>query len=673
MVRNIVIALLVMVGVTAMLFASSDSGGANPAIGFGEVIQDAQAGRIDTIEVDGHKLAVRYIVPEGSKPVTKESEAGENTDVAKFLSDAGIALTRSDAQPGQPAVNLIFKASGTSLWMTLFSVFITLAPFVFIGLFLWFILRRAGGAGSEALRFGKSRARLFAGNKVSVTFDDVAGVDEAKEELREVVEFLEHPEKFLALGARIPKGVLLVGPPGTGKTLIARAVAGEAGVPFFSISASEFVEMFVGVGASRVRDLFDQAKKNAPCIVFLDEIDAVGRQRGAGLGGGNDEREQTLNQVLVEMDGFEVDTNVIVLAATNRPDILDPALLRPGRFDRKVILDPPDVKGREAILRVHTRGKPLAPDVSLPVLAKTTPGFTGADLANLVNEAAMLAARRDRTTISMEEFGEAVDRVVAGPERKSRVFTPRERRLMAYHEGGHTVVAHFMEHHDPPHKVTIVAHGLTGGYTRFLPKEEQHFRTPSMFRDELCTALGGHAAEQLVFGEASTGPSNDIEEVTQLARSMVTRWGMSERLGPRTFGRSEELVFLGRQISETRNYSEKFAEEIDEEVQRLIDEARQRALAVLTEHRALLDKLVTALLEVETLEGDELQGVLDSDPAIPWIPPRASETGPEPPAPAGPPQPAPQGLRWEAILLDTGEARDDPLAGTEPDPSTRQS
>ena len=427
-------------------------------------------------------------------------------------------------------------------------------------------------------------------------------------------------------------------------------------MPFFSISGSEFVEMFVGVGASRVRDLFDQAKKNAPRIVFVDEIDAVGRQRGAGLGGSHDEREQTLNQILVEMDGFDTGTNVIVIAATNRPDILDPALLRPGRFDRKVILDAPDVKGREAILAVHTKGKPVGEDVRVPVLAKSTPGFSGADLANLVNEAAILAARRNKKVISMDEFEEAVDRVIAGPERKSRVMTEHEKRLTAYHEGGHTVVAHFMEHHDPPHKVTIVSRGMAGGYTRFLPDEESHYRTRSMFRDQLCTALGGHAAEELIFGEASTGPSNDIEQVTRIARAMVTRWGMSERLGPRTFGKTEEMIFLGREIAETRNYSEKIAEEIDDEVRRLIEEAQERARNILRERRAVLDKLATALLDVETLEGERLTRLLNSDPNDPWRPEdyedQRRDPTPKPPSeeaprrPAFEPKPAP-GLAWE--------------------------
>ncbi|MBI2766581.1 MAG: ATP-dependent metallopeptidase FtsH/Yme1/Tma family protein [Chloroflexi bacterium] len=653
--RNSFIYLLILVAVIAVVFAFFNSGDSRPKVEFGQVVQDVKAGKVDKIEVNGRELTVTYSDKNSEgKPIVKASKVASNTDIATFLSQQGIALSKAPGSTGAAAVNLAFKdTSGFGPWLGLL---LNLLPFLLFGLFLLLIMRQAQGSNSQAMSFGKSRARLFTGSKVTVTFGDVAGVDEAKEELAEVVEFLKYPEKFAALGARIPKGVLLVGPPGTGKTLLSRAVAGEAGVPFFSISGSEFVEMFVGVGASRVRDLFDQAKKNAPCIVFVDEIDAVGRQRGAGLGGSHDEREQTLNQILVEMDGFDTGTNVIVIAATNRPDILDPALLRPGRFDRKVILDAPDVKGREAILAVHTKGKPIADDVIVPTLAKSTPGFSGADLANLVNEAAILAARRNKKIITMNEFEEAVDRVIAGPERKSRVMSPKEKKLTAYHEGGHTVVAHFMEHHDPPHKVTIVSRGMAGGYTRFLPDEESHYRTGSMFRDQLCSALGGHAAEELIFGEASTGPSNDIEQVTRIARAMVTRWGMSERLGPRTFGRSEELVFLGREISETRNYSEKIAEEIDDEVRRLIEEAQERARNVLREHRALLDKLATVLLEVETLEGDTLNRLLNSDPNEPWPPadmprkeeppatPRANEEAPR--RPSFEPKPAP-GLAWE--------------------------
>jgi cell division protease FtsH len=648
--RNSFIYLLILVAVIAIVFAFFNSGSSNDKVAFGQVVQDIKNGEVEELKVNGKSLTVVYWEKsKDGKQVVKDSKVAGNTDIAAFLSDQQIAV--SGGTPGQPAVTLTFEdSSGFGPWLGLL---LNLLPFLLFGLFLLLIMRQAQGSNSQAMSFGKSRARLFTGSKVTVTFADVAGVDEAKEELAEVVEFLKYPEKFAALGARIPKGVLLVGPPGTGKTLLSRAVAGEAGVPFFSISGSEFVEMFVGVGASRVRDLFDQAKKNAPCIVFVDEIDAVGRQRGAGLGGSHDEREQTLNQILVEMDGFDTGTNVIVIAATNRPDILDPALLRPGRFDRKVVLDAPDVKGREAILAVHTKGKPIADDVRVQVLAKTTPGFSGADLANLVNEAAILAARRNKKIITMNEFEEAVDRVIAGPERKSRVMSQQEKKLTAYHEGGHTVVAHFMEHHDPPHKVTIVSRGMAGGYTRFLPDEESHYRTPSMFRDQLCTALGGHAAEELVFGEASTGPSNDIEQVTRLARAMITRWGMSERLGPRTFGRSEELVFLGREISETRNYSEKIAEEIDDEVRRLIEEAQERARNVLKERRPLLDKLAAVLLEEETLEGESLTRLLNSDPNEPWPPSDAAprET-PPPPAPEAPrrpafePKPAP-GLAWE--------------------------
>ena len=650
--RNSFIYLLILVAVIAIVFAFFSGGDDKPDVSFGQLMSDAQNGLVEEIEVDGQSLTATYYETDsnGEQKVVS-SRMGENTDLESVLLENDVPLTSQG--DGQPGVNLTYKeGGGFGPWLGLL---LNLLPFLLFGLFLLLIMRQAQGSNSQAMSFGKSRARLFTGSKVTVTFSDVAGVDEAKEELAEVVEFLKYPEKFAALGARIPKGVLLVGPPGTGKTLLSRAVAGEAGVPFFSISGSEFVEMFVGVGASRVRDLFDQAKKNAPCIVFVDEIDAVGRQRGAGLGGSHDEREQTLNQILVEMDGFDTGTNVIVIAATNRPDILDPALLRPGRFDRKVILDAPDVKGREAILNVHTKGKPVADDVRIGTLAKSTPGFSGADLANLVNEAAILAARRNKKIITMNEFEEAVDRVIAGPERKSRVMTPHEKRLTAYHEGGHAVVAHFLEHHDPPHKITIVSRGMAGGYTRFLPDEESHYRTRNMFKDQLSAALGGHAAEELVFGEASTGPSNDIEQVTRIARAMVTRWGMSDRLGPRTFGRSDELVFLGREISETRNYSEKIAEEIDDEVRRLIEDAQERARNILRERRGILDKLANVLLEVETLEGETLTRLLSSDPDEPW-PPSDLKPREEPPAPkpadesprrpAFEPMPSP-GLAWE--------------------------
>ncbi|MEO8539218.1 MAG: ATP-dependent zinc metalloprotease FtsH [bacterium] len=652
--RNSFIYLLILVAVIAIVFAFFNSGPDHPKVGFGQVLEDAKANLVQKIEVNGRDLTVTYAKENANgKPEVKTAKIGPNTDLEQVLTDKGISLSRTEATSSTPAVSLEYKdSSGFGPWLGLL---LNVLPFLLFGLFLLLIMRQAQGSNSQAMSFGKSRARLFTGSKVTVTFADVAGVDEAKEELAEVVEFLKYPEKFAALGARIPKGVLLVGPPGTGKTLLSRAVAGEAGVPFFSISGSEFVEMFVGVGASRVRDLFDQAKKNAPCIVFVDEIDAVGRQRGAGLGGSHDEREQTLNQILVEMDGFDTGTNVIVIAATNRPDILDPALLRPGRFDRKVILDAPDVKGREAILGVHAKGKPIADDVMVQTLAKSTPGFSGADLANLVNEAAILAARRNKKIITMNEFEEAVDRVIAGPERKSRVMSPFEKKLTAYHEGGHTVCAFFLDHHDPPHKVTIVSRGMAGGYTRFLPDEETHYRTPSMFKDQLVSALGGHAAEELVYGEASTGPSNDIEQVTRIARAMVTRWGMSDRLGPRTFGKTDEMVFLGREISETRNYSEKIAEEIDDEVRRLIEEAQERARQLLREKRPILEKLVTVLMEVETLEGETLKRLLASDPNEPW-PPSDLEQKNDPPAATpteatpsrAPYEPKPAtGLAWE--------------------------
>jgi len=580
-----------------------------PEIAFGQLVEDAKAGRVESIVVRGEAITATYI-SDGGDPVVKESRLAENVDIVAVLRGEGIALSRAAAPAGGAGVDLEFEEDSGSGWSTALTIGLNVVPLLLFGVIIWFFFKQSNRAGSQAGAFGKSHARLVTGGKITVTFDDVAGVDEAKQELNEVVEFLKYPAKFAALGARIPKGILLLGPPGTGKTLLARAVAGEAGVAFFSISGSEFVEMYVGVGASRVRDLFEQAKSNAPCIVFLDEIDAVGRQRGTGLGGSHDEREQTLNQILVEMDGFEAGTNVVVIAATNRPDILDPALVRPGRFDRKVVLDAPDVRGREAILKVHVKGKPLDADVSVEKVARTTPGFTGADLANLVNEAAILAARRDKTVIGMTDFEEAVDRVLAGPERKSRLLSAEERRLTAYHEGGHVVVAHFTAKGERPHKVTIVSRGVAAGYTRFLPAEESHFRTPEMLQDQLCAAMGGHAAEELVFGTASTGPSNDLEQVGRIARAMVKRWGMSARIGPVTFGKTEELVFLGREISETRDYSEETARIIDEEVRALIVQAAARAKAILVEHRDLLDHLAATLLEVETLQGEDLARVL---------------------------------------------------------------
>jgi cell division protease FtsH len=497
-----------------------------------------------------------------------------------------------------------------SAWGQVLAVAGSILPLILVAVLFLFLMRQAQGSNNQAIAFGKSRARVLTGEKPTITFDDVAGVDEAKQELAEVVEFLKEPQKFISLGARIPKGVILMGPPGTGKTLLAKAVSGEAGVPFFSISGSEFVEMFVGVGAARVRDLFDQAKRHSPCIIFVDEVDAVGRHRGAGLGGSHDEREQTLNQILVEMDGFGTDTNIIVIAATNRPDILDPALLRPGRFDRRVVLDRPDIKGRREILAVHVRGKPLAKDVDLDVMARQTPGFVGADIENMVNEAAILAARRNLMSIGMEELQEAVERVVAGPERKSKLITAGEKRVLAYHEAGHALVESSLPNCDPVHKVSIVARGLNLGYTLSLPEQDRYLYTQDKFEDEIAAMLAGRASEEMVFGDKWTGAADDLERATKLARKMVTAYGMSERLGPLSFGDREELVFLGREISEQRNYSDHVAEEIDQEVSRIIQEGYARARGILTQYTDRLHALAQRLIDVETIEQEELQAIL---------------------------------------------------------------
>ena len=489
---------------------------------------------------------------------------------------------------------------------------------ILIAAFMWWVLRQTQSGNNQAISFGRSRARMIAGDKPAITFADVAGVDEAKQELTEIVEFLKYPEKFVALGARIPKGVLLVGPPGTGKTLLSKAVAGEAGVPFFSISGSEFVEMFVGVGASRVRDLFDQAKKNSPCIVFVDEIDAVGRQRGAGLGGGHDEREQTLNQLLVEMDGFDTNTHVIVIAATNRPDVLDPALLRPGRFDRHVTLDRPDIKGRRSILDVHARNKPLDSTVDLDVLARQTPGFSGADLANLINEAAILAARGNKKVIGMDELEEAIARVIAGPERKSRRISDKEKEIIAYHETGHALVMKALKHTDPVHKVSIISRGMALGWTLSLPEEDKYLVSRNELMDQIAGIMGGRVAEEIVFGDITSGAENDIQKATQIARRMVTQWGMSEKLGTVTMGHKEELVFLGRDLGEQRNYSEEIAAIIDEEIRSIVDHGYQTANAILTKQRSKMDAVVERLKVVETIDGKELDQILASEePEIP--------------------------------------------------------
>ncbi|HWJ03709.1 MAG TPA: ATP-dependent zinc metalloprotease FtsH [Verrucomicrobiae bacterium] len=501
-----------------------------------------------------------------------------------------------------------FSPPAEAPWWT--SLLSTILPLLLVVGIFFFMMQQTQGGGSRVMQFGKSRAKLHTDEKKKVTFEDVAGADEVKEELQEVVEFLKQPKKFNELGAKIPKGVLLFGPPGTGKTLLARAVAGEAGVPFFSISGSDFVEMFVGVGASRVRDLFEQAKKNAPCIVFIDEIDAVGRQRGAGLGGGHDEREQTLNQLLVEMDGFNANEGIIIVAATNRPDILDPALLRPGRFDRQIVVDSPDVRGRKEILEVHVKGKPMDEDVDLTVIARRTPGFTGADLANLVNEAALLSARRGSKKVSMESMEDSIERVIAGPEKKSRVISDFEKKLVSYHEAGHALVGEFLPHTDPLHKVSIIPRGRAGGYTLLLPKEDRHYMTKSQLLDQITMLLGGRVAEAIVLKEISTGASNDLERATDLVRKMITELGMSDEMGPLTFGHKQEQVFLGRDIARDRNYSEAVAYAIDKEARRIIDECYQKAQNIIKEHMNILDAIAAALMEKETLEANEFADLI---------------------------------------------------------------
>jgi cell division protease FtsH len=554
-------------------------------------------GDIAKIIIDGDTLEVEQTDGSGAT-----SHKEPDTSLVTSLANLGV----SEEQLSE--VNIAVAApSGLFGWLGILS---WVLPLILISAFFLIIFRQAQSSGNQAISFGRSRARMFTGEKPTITFDDVAGVEEAKQELNEVVEFLKEPQKFIALGARIPKGVILMGAPGTGKTLMAKAVSGEAGVPFFSISGSEFVEMFVGVGASRVRDLFDQAKRNSPCIVFVDEIDAVGRHRGAGLGGSHDEREQTLNQILVEMDGFDTDTNVIIIAATNRPDILDPALLRPGRFDRRVVLDRPDMVGRQKILEVHVRGKPLGRDVDLASLARQTPGFVGADIESLVNEAAILAARRDKMTIDMSEFQEAVERVIAGPERKSRVISDDEKEVVAYHEAGHALAAAKTPEADKVRKVTIIPRGMAGGYTLVLPDEDKYLASNTKFQAELVMMLGGRAAEQVVFNRVTTGAGNDLNRATDLARKMIMEYGMSSDLGPMTYGEREEMVFLGRSIAEHRNYSEAIARKIDSEVRQIIGKAYNSAVEVMTNHRDLLDELAHLLIENETLGEQEVEALL---------------------------------------------------------------
>jgi cell division protease FtsH len=653
--RNGLVTLVLVVGVAALLYVTVLQPTPVKSIPYsgapGSFLGLVAEGRVRSVTVKGEKLEIELIAPlTGERDTVYESfiPAQFTTPVEADIRDAcanGPSCADVPAFTGEPA-------DEGGAWIGL--LVSALLPVLLIGVFLYFMFRQAQGSNNQAMSFGKSRARMFLGNKTVVTFSDVAGVDEAKTELQEVVEFLKYPEKFNSLGARIPRGVLLVGPPGTGKTLLARAVAGEAGVPFFSISGSEFVEMFVGVGASRVRDLFDQAKRNSPCIVFVDEIDAVGRQRGAGLGGSHDEREQTLNQILVEMDGFDTNTNVIVVAATNRPDVLDPALLRPGRFDRQVILDRPDMKGRLEILKVHVKGKPLDKSIDLPTIARQSPGFSGADLANLVNEAAILAARRNKKLIGAPEFGEALERVVAGPERKSRVISDKEKAIIAYHEGGHALVQRILPKCDPVAKVSIISRGMALGYTMGLPTEDRYLQSKAEFEDKIAGMLGGNASERLIFGDTTTGSSNDIEKATTLARRMVTEFGMSEKLGPLAFGRRDELVFLGREIGEQRNYSDDVARQIDEEVRVIIDRAYARALDVLTTHRERLVALAERLVAQETLEADEFEAMFADlpdprkDAGGTPAPVQKGEAGdepqrqPEPPATAPAPKPSPQ-------------------------------
>ena len=718
--RNSFVYLMIIIGVIVIFYTLLPSFGVRSEEPLTTVVAMAKNGEIREIIIDGRKLTV---FPKGASPSGTDrfiSRIGADTDVLGLLVESGVAI-------GPPTgVEVTFK--GSSGLSSLFGLMLNFLPLIFFGGLILFMMRQAQGSNNQTMSFGRSRAKMMTYNKPSVSFDDVAGVDEAKEELQEVVEFLKFPERFLALGAHIPKGVLLVGQPGTGKTLMARAVAGEAGVPFFHISGSEFVEMFVGVGAARVRDLFDQAKRNAPCIVFVDEIDAVGRHRGAGLGGGHDEREQTLNQILVEMDGFETNTNIIVLAATNRPDILDPALLRPGRFDRRVTLDLPDIKGRQAILKVHAAGKPLAPEVTFESLAKETPGFSGAELANLINEAAIMAARGSKKSIFMEDFEEAVDRVIAGPQKKNRVINPREKEMTAYHEAGHALVAWGLPNADAVHKISIVARGNMGGHTSLIPEEDRYLWTKNQFGDRMAVTMGGRVAEQIIFDEVTTGASNDLEQATKLAQGMIKRYGMFsaksypemsfstviekarsgdistlevygndllvkltddsefrsrkedrfllakfndeliadglrpvtivvkdsrslDGLGaPRTFGKIQEMVFLGRDMgTEEKDYGAALGEEIDHAVTALMNTAYEQAVEVIKTHQSKLVRLAEYLIEHETVSGEAMNRLFNADgdagnePASPVTPPETPPSfSPTPsPVPTSHPTPAP--------------------------------
>jgi cell division protease FtsH len=597
--RSSIIYILLFISIIVLVFYNfQQQRVSSEELTIGEVASKIRAGDVARVIVDENQLQLVY--PDGS-----EAKSHKEPDATFIEQLKSLGVTAEELDPS----NVKIEIKPPSGWIGVVNVLGYVLPFIMVAGLFWFVFRQARGGGNAAMNFGQSKARKFTGDSPTVTYDDVAGVPEAKEELFEVVEFLKEPEKFISLGARIPKGVLLMGAPGTGKTLLAKAVSGEAGVPFYSISGSEFVEMFVGVGASRVRDLFEKAKSDSPCIVFVDEIDAVGRQRGAGLGGSHDEREQTLNQILVEMDGFDTDTNVIIIAATNRPDVLDPALLRPGRFDRRVILDKPDIRGREAILKVHARGKPLAEDVNLKTLAKSTPGFVGADLENMINEAAIQAARNEKQVIEQEDFEEAIERVIAGPERKSRLISDEEKEIIAYHEAGHAITARSLPEADHVHKVSIIARGQAGGYTLILPERDRTLISRNKMMADMVSLLGGRAAEEIVFSDITSGASNDLERVTMLARKMVTRLGMSEELGPMVYGQQDEMVFLGREFAEQRDYSESVAEKIDTEVRNLVRTSYQQAKDLLIKYRDVLDELAEKLLEEETISEQQLDEI----------------------------------------------------------------
>jgi len=605
---------------------------------YSEFLQHAQSGDLDNVDFSPGKRSIAFQIP---------SQQDKKATV-HYPADQAVPQITDILQRNH--IKFDSKGTGGFSWV---GTLIGLLPFVFLFAFWIFLMNQVQGGGSKVMSFGKSRAKRMAPDSPKIGFKDVAGVDEAVEELQEIKEFLENPKKFQALGARIPKGVLLYGPPGTGKTLLARAVAGEAGVPFFSISGSDFVEMFVGVGASRVRDLFEQAKQAAPCIVFMDEIDAVGRHRGAGLGGGHDEREQTLNQLLVEMDGFELKDNIILIAATNRPDILDPALLRPGRFDRQIVVDRPDRVGRRKILEVHAKGKPIAPEIDLDTLAAGTPGFTGADLANLVNEAALLAARRGKKTIEQEELEEGIMRVIAGPEKKTRLLSEEERKITAYHELGHAIVGHYLEHTDDVHKISVISRGQALGYTISLPREDRYLTTKTALMEQLAMTLGGRAAEELVFQEVTTGAANDLEKVTSTAKQMIMRFGMSEKLGPRVLGRNHDMPFLGREMGNEPDYSEEIAREIDDEIRRVIEEAHDLAVTVLKEHMDDLNRLSAILIERETIDKDQFERLLAGETQEQVFPDEVPETTTEKPSeePKRRPQPKPRPLPFPGATM----------------------